>query len=203
MQDLPLEYRGTVYSAGGALPDLALCSSCQDVTDWAAAGDPGALTIGNFLKTYNPKLKGQATGTTIPLTKLGGGLNYAVSGARVRDLPGQIKRLSDKLNTAEYASLKDDWKMLVLFIGANDICECKSMTAEQFRTELTAAMQLLHGTFPKTFVSVMTIFNISGEPLAACLLHIEKAPNPFAYMQASGKSTLIESKAQSSHPDRA
>ena len=126
------------------------------------------MTIGNFLKTYNPKLKGQATGTTLPLIENGAGLNFAVSGARVRDLPGQIKRLSDKLNTAEYASLKDDWKMLVLFIGANDVCACKSMTAEQFRTELTAAMKLIHDTFPKTFVSTMTLFNISGERLAAC-----------------------------------
>eukprot|EP00730_Choanoeca_flexa_P014390 TRINITY_DN6276_c0_g1_i2.p1 TRINITY_DN6276_c0_g1~~TRINITY_DN6276_c0_g1_i2.p1 ORF type:complete len:347 (+),score=93.60 TRINITY_DN6276_c0_g1_i2:128-1168(+) len=141
MQDGPLEYRGTVYSAGG---------------------DKDALTIGNFLKTYNPDLKGQATGTTIPLTHLGKGLNFAVSGARVRDLPGQITRLRSKLNTAEYESLKDDWKYLVLFIGANDICECESMTAEQFRTDLTAALKQLHGTFPKTFVSMMTIFNISG-----------------------------------------
>ncbi|EDQ86680.1 uncharacterized protein MONBRDRAFT_38296 [Monosiga brevicollis MX1] len=140
MQDLPLEFRGTVYSAGG---------------------DPDALTIGNFLKHYNPNLKGQATGTTIPLTKEGKGLNFAVSEARVHDLPGQIERLSAKLNTSEYAGVRDEWKLLVLFIGANDICECKSMTAEAFETELTTAMDMIHANFPKTFVSMMTIFNIS------------------------------------------
>lgn len=35
------------------------------------------------------------------------------------------------------------------------------MTADSFRTELTAVMKQLHATFPKTFVATMTIFNIS------------------------------------------
>lgn len=36
------------------------------------------------------------------------------------------------------------------------------MTAAQFETQLTAAMTQIHQTFPKTFVNIMTIFNISG-----------------------------------------
>lgn len=35
------------------------------------------------------------------------------------------------------------------------------MTAEKFRTELTDALTMIHETFPKTFVNMMTIFNIS------------------------------------------
>eukprot|EP00043_Microstomoeca_roanoka_P012210 m.117465 g.117465 ORF g.117465 m.117465 type:complete len:349 (-) comp15427_c4_seq1:231-1277(-) len=141
MRDGPLEYRGTVYSTGG---------------------DDNAITIGNFLANYNPKLKGRAQGETIPLTKDGKGLNFAVSGARVRDLPGQIERMAAKIDTPEYSDIKDQWKLLTIFIGANDICECDSMTADQFRTELTAALTQARQTFPKTFVNIMTIFNISG-----------------------------------------
>lgn len=96
MKDLPLEYRGLVYSTGG---------------------DDGALTIGNFLKHYSPKLKGQCKGTTIPLTHDGKGLNLAVSGAVVRDLPGQIDKLVERLATAEYRDLSDEWKLLTIFIG--------------------------------------------------------------------------------------
>eukprot|EP00049_Salpingoeca_infusionum_P004852 m.84618 g.84618 ORF g.84618 m.84618 type:complete len:355 (+) comp12754_c0_seq1:65-1129(+) len=141
MRDGPLEYRGTVYSTGG---------------------DDGALTIGNFLKTYNPDLLGQATGETIPLTKEGKGLNFAVSEARVKDVPGQIQRMAAKMNTSEYSHLYDEWKLLTLFIGANDICECNSMTAAQFEVQLNQSLTLIQNTFPKTFVNVMTIFNISN-----------------------------------------
>lgn len=103
MQDGPLEYRGTVYSTGG---------------------DDGAFSIGNFLAHYNPNLKGRATGVTIPLTHEGKGLNFAVSGARVRDLPGQINRLAAKLNTSEYIGVKNKWKLLTVFIGVRQLPTC-------------------------------------------------------------------------------
>ena len=79
----------------------------------------------------------------------------------MRDVPGQIQRMAAKVNTSEYSDIKNKWKLLTLFIGANDICECHSMTAEQFRTQLNESLTLIHQTFPKTFVNVMTIFNIS------------------------------------------
>lgn len=139
MEDLPVEYRGLVYSTGG---------------------DADAFTLGNFLKVYNKDLKGQCTGTTVPLSR-GKGLNVAVSGAVVRDIPGQIDHLLKVMQEPEYAGLMDKWKLVTLFIGANDVCDCHRTTAEGFGQELTDALTKLEAVLPRSFVNLVTLFNIS------------------------------------------
>lgn len=62
-------------------------------------------------------------------------------------------------------------------LGANDICECRSETPDDFETKLTAVMTQLQATFPKTFVATMTIFNISGVRFPSiCLQRIVNYP---------------------------
>ena len=69
----PLEFRGDVYSTGG---------------------NRGAKTLLQYVHHYNQEVTGGCTGTTIPLTKKGKGLNFAVSGAKVQDVSDQIKWVS-------------------------------------------------------------------------------------------------------------
>ncbi len=71
--------------------------------------------------------------------------------------------LAEAFNKPEFKDLDlmNNWKLLTLFIGANDICSCHSTTPDTFRERLTDAMTQIHQTFPMTFVNVMTIFNIS------------------------------------------
>jgi len=143
MQDEPIEYRGDVYSAGG---------------------NAGSTTIGNFLKIYNSKISGTCTGNTVPMSP-GCGLNAAVSGAKVEDIPGQIDRLVRQFNTVpEFMGLKDEWKLLILFIGANNVCGCHNAgnTADQWETKLRNALSYAQQNLGRTFVSVMTLFNISN-----------------------------------------
>jgi hypothetical protein len=114
-------------------------------------------------KNYNPKLTGYSTGTTIPFDPLGDGLNMAVSGATVWDVPSQIQRMHTVLNN-KYKDRKDDWKLLTMFIGANDACGCQSARSQpdSFEGQLRRVIQYIHGNFSKTFVNVMTLFNISA-----------------------------------------
>jgi lysophospholipase L1-like esterase len=83
------------------------------------------------------------------------GLNVAVSGARVEDLPSQVERLNELLQN-EYKHVQDEWKLLTLFIGANNLCNActnsGSGNAARFEKNLRAVMQQIQTTVPKVAV---------------------------------------------------
>jgi len=127
-----------------------------------------ALTIPNFLKFYNPLLQGQSYGETTPFTK-GSNLNGAVVQSKIEDIPPQIDYLVQTLKSSEYSGVVDfnhDWKLLTLFIGANNLCVCchndSRGTPEYFETHLRSILSQIQATIPRTFVNIITIFNISG-----------------------------------------
>lgn len=138
----PVEYRGISYSTGG---------------------DDDANSLATFMQNYNPNITGMGYNTTVPLTPFCAGLNCAVSGAVVQDIPDQLKHLMNHLNTA-YLSVKYQWKVLTLFIGANNACGCthSSNQPDQYEENLRTALTYMHGNLSHTFVNVMTLFNISG-----------------------------------------
>lgn len=142
IKDLAIEYRNLVYSAGG---------------------QPGAKTLANYLKHYNPNVTGDANGTTVPLDPYGMGLNLAVSGAVIQGVPAQIKKLKNRLSTT-YLHVAGKWKLLTLLIGANDACDCHSASHQPavWEKNLRGVFNELKSSFPKTFVNVVTLFHISG-----------------------------------------
>eukprot|EP01127_Copromyxa_protea_P013991 TRINITY_DN3831_c0_g1_i1.p1 TRINITY_DN3831_c0_g1~~TRINITY_DN3831_c0_g1_i1.p1 ORF type:complete len:355 (-),score=89.42 TRINITY_DN3831_c0_g1_i1:44-1108(-) len=153
MKGLPAEYRGLVFSIGGD----------KYVSDF---GNELARTIPNFLMHYNPNLQGQSTGESIPLTQ-GTYLNGAISGAKIQGVPGQIDYLVQTAQTTykDKIDWENDWKLLTLFIGANNLCaSCKgdAGTPELFEQELDLVLAKIQKEIPKVFVNVVTIFNISG-----------------------------------------
>jgi small subunit ribosomal protein S29e/phospholipase B1 len=155
MKGLPVEYRGLVFSIGGD----------EYVSDF---GYTKAVSIPNILKVYNPDLQGQATGESIPFTK-GEYLDGAIVEAKIEDVPPQVAYLVNTLKSAEYSGLIDfenDWKLLTLFIGANNLCICchndSRGTPEYFAQNLKSILTSIQQSIPRTFVNVITIFNISG-----------------------------------------
>jgi len=140
------EWRGYVYSIGG---------------------ESDAYTIPNFLSVFNPNIQGTAQGNTWPLTK-GAWLDAGVSMARVQDVPDQITYLVNTMKS-EYASsinFEEDWKLLTIFIGANNLCgACRGdsdSTPEYFEEHLRAVLTQVEQQIPRVFVNLITIFNISG-----------------------------------------
>lgn len=141
-----LEYRGRVYSIGGV----------KDQT-----------TIPNWLRHYSKDLQGDALGDSKPMTK-GKWLDAGVSMAKIEDILPQVDYLVQTMKT-EYAKTIDfenDWKLLTLFIGANDLCmSCKNSSHANpavFESSLRNALDKIHTEIPRVFVNVLTIFNISG-----------------------------------------
>jgi lysophospholipase L1-like esterase len=143
VKDLPVEYRGDVYSTGG---------------------DSDSQSVGFMLqKNYNPNLIGQAWHGSVPLDPFCVGLNCAISGGVVADIPIEVDMAVHHLK-GTFKNASDVWKLATLFIGANDACGCTSPNSSpyQWETKMRAALGAMHMQLPKTFVNVMTLFNISG-----------------------------------------
>ncbi len=86
----------------------------------------------------------------------------------VQDVPPQIQYLVTTLQT-EYSQTVDfenDWKLLTLLIGANDLCVCcdgrQTSIPIVWQSNLRSVLQLIQQSIPRVFVNLVTIFNISG-----------------------------------------
>ncbi|KAG0043536.1 hypothetical protein BGZ83_011287 [Gryganskiella cystojenkinii] len=165
-----LEFRGKVFSGGG---------------------DGGEYTLGNFLRTYTDDIKGSPSGVTLPLAH-GKGLNTAVSGAIAQTLPSQINRLRRQFSRGgHYRRYKKEWKLVTVFIGANNLCAACSSSdkipevanPEEYGAALKLALQDLKNSIGPAFVNLVGIFDVTlvydqsrGYPY--CEMLFDKIPIP-------------------------
>jgi len=135
---------------------------------FSIGGADGAITLPNLLMLAGAtNLTGMATTWTWPLVK-GAWLDAGVSMAKVENCPDQVDYLVNTLKTT-YAGQVDfynDWKLLTLFIGANNICgACQGRSNSKpafFGAHLDQVLSQIHASIPRVFVNLVTIFNISG-----------------------------------------
>ena len=85
---------------------------------WSMGGDSDATTMPNFIREFNANLKGYSVGTGKEGSS-NAGYNFAVSGAVASDLLEQANNLVSKIKSD---NLDDEWKVITLFIGGNDLC---------------------------------------------------------------------------------
>lgn len=168
------EFRGVAFAAGG-------------VGTWR-----DYLTLPNILKQFNPYLYGFSSG----ITKVGKqrpedvkkvGLNLAISGSETDDVIEQAHRLVDKMFNDPKINVYEDWKMITIFIGHNDICghacdgfkyyEDKEVSSKSYRRNMQRILDILHKHLPRTFVNLMPagdlgeFFDIKNKPLACNAIH--------------------------------
>ncbi len=106
--ELLLEYRGLAFSIGGD----------KDINT--------ILTVPNILKEFSNNLTGFSTGKTRLYDHNGDNLNRAISGSQAFNLLEQAKKLTQMVFNSNEIDFWNDWKLVTVFIGANDICEsCK------------------------------------------------------------------------------
>jgi len=135
------EYRGNSFPIGGKNPYLDF------------------VTVPNILKLYNPNVKGFAIGEGNE-GSANSVLNVAVSGARSYDLPSQINVLETRMRALPGIDFNNDWKLVSIFIGGNDLCDyCTDTTKNSpanFQSNLEVALDSLKARFPKLFVNLIS-----------------------------------------------
>ncbi|KAF3849713.1 hypothetical protein F7725_019432 [Dissostichus mawsoni] len=108
---IPIEFRHVSWSIGGF-------GSFESV-----------ITLANILKLFNPTLLGAAPGKTVHGMQAHiseTGFNLAVTGHNTFNLPSQTRHLIDTLRGYKGLNFEEDWKLLTILMGMNDICDyCK------------------------------------------------------------------------------
>ncbi|CAJ0586893.1 unnamed protein product, partial [Mesorhabditis spiculigera] len=146
-----LQYRGLCFHGGGQ----------TNLSD--------QITIPNILRKFNPNLQGYAVGTGSENVWEKAKLNTGIPGAQSGGLLTQAETLINKMKAHSEINFKNDWKLVNLFIGGNDLCAyCDDVyhnassphSAEDFRDNIKAAVKMLKDNMPRTIVSVTGMFNM-------------------------------------------
>ncbi|XP_034051102.1 phospholipase B1, membrane-associated [Thalassophryne amazonica] len=141
---LRTEYRGVSWSIGG---DKTL----ETVT-----------TLPNILKKFNPSIKGMSKGQG----KWQTGFNMAASGAKISKIPEQVRRLIDAMKKDTTVDFDNDWKLVTLFIGGNDLCQyCNdraSLSPQNYSYHMMTSLDILYKEVPRMIVNVLEILEIEG-----------------------------------------
>ncbi|CAJ0577308.1 unnamed protein product, partial [Mesorhabditis spiculigera] len=141
-----LQYRGLAFMAGG---DKSLEQH---------------VTIPNILKKYNPKLYGYSLGIGGQMVWEVAQFNLAYPGANAKDLPDQAKDLVARMKAhSDVIDMANDWKLLNIFIGGNDICGlCRhpDYAPSNCVAEIHQAVQYIQDNVPRVIVNLMSMLHL-------------------------------------------
>uniref|UniRef100_H0XDI7 Phospholipase B1, membrane-associated n=1 Tax=Otolemur garnettii TaxID=30611 RepID=H0XDI7_OTOGA len=133
---------------------------------WSVGGDQNistVTTLANILREFNPSLKGFSTGKGKENSR-GAFLNQAVAGNKAEHLPAQARRLVDLMKNDTRIHFQEDWKIITLFIGGNDLCDfCKDPvhhSPQNFTDNIRKALDILHAEVPRAFVNLVKVLQI-------------------------------------------
>jgi phospholipase B1, membrane-associated len=165
---LVLESRGRPFSIGGA-------ETLEQ-----------RVTLPNLLKKFNPNLIGFSQGSNFPLTPVDQqGLNVAVSGAIALNMTEQAIKLVARIKADPRIDIQKDWKLITLFVGANDLCaSCINkafFSPSNYVAFIKSSLDILYKELPRTFVNVLapvdvTIAKSLNKGLVCSYLHQFQCP---------------------------
>ncbi|KAK9721464.1 GDSL-like Lipase/Acylhydrolase [Popillia japonica] len=118
-------------------------------------------STGTILKEFNPRLTGYSTGTGEFLSP-SARLNVAFPVSADADALRQAKILVKKIREDPDINFGDDWKMVTIFFGANDLCSAQCYDKEKasplsHANKLKAALDYLQEYLPRTFVNLIPV----------------------------------------------
>ncbi|KAI9259803.1 SGNH hydrolase-type esterase domain-containing protein [Helicostylum pulchrum] len=173
---------GLDYEAGSGALNLSLISEYRG-NSYAIGGDTNAVTLANFMKKYNPTVKGASVLSHLasichgplcgfPITAyrpLKDNLNAGQSGAIAMNLNYELDYLIPRMKSYIFStSYKNDWKMITIQIGSNDQCaSCDSSLAEYVSPDaygqyVEAAINRIKKEVPKVVINLLGTFKVSG-----------------------------------------
>ncbi|XP_062863789.1 phospholipase B1, membrane-associated [Trichomycterus rosablanca] len=107
------------------------------------------------------------------------GFNLAVTGHNTVNFSEQTRHMIDTFKTYPGLNFEEDWKLVTILIGMNDICDyCKDrklFTPENFIKYLTGSLDLMMKEVPRLIVNVVQIFTMKplrdvSKPSLGCQL---------------------------------
>lgn len=191
-----LEYRGQSFSMGGDTDAISLANFLSYFGSNSGDGDDEKIFLPFSSSVFKSYLSsgaispvGSSRGKRYLRMCLGGwcppsrwlynnkidGLNAAISGSESDALDIQIGYILNEIssNYQQQISIKEDWKLVTIFIGINDICnsECEvdfPSSPEKvghpmfYKNQILKAIQRLRESLPRTIVNLVQLFDVSS-----------------------------------------
>lgn len=119
------------------------------------------LTLPNILKEFNKNLTGYSTGTGEFLSHHAQ-MNVAYPVAADSDALRQAKILVKKMKMDKSIDMQNDWKMITMFFGANDLCSAQCFDRNEasprnHAKKLMVALDYMQDNLPRTFVNLIPV----------------------------------------------
>ncbi|XP_044023166.1 phospholipase B1, membrane-associated isoform X2 [Siniperca chuatsi] len=151
---------------GAKADNLLLVINQYRGLSWSIGGDENITTVTtlpNILREFNPSLTGFSEGIgNVDSPKAF--LNQAVAGAKSGDMARQVRILVDKMKNDSRIDFHNDWKVITMFIGGNDICDfCTDSVFFSPRNvvgRIRQALDILHSEVPRAIVNLVELLNI-------------------------------------------
>ncbi|KAG8235662.1 hypothetical protein J437_LFUL016035 [Ladona fulva] len=121
------------------------------------------ITLPNIIKNFNPNLTGYSIGRG-DFYSHNAQLNVAVPAALDDDVLDQVKMFIKKMSYNRRINFKNDWKLLSIFIGHNDICsyQCfdrRKHSPAAHKLNLQKALDYLYQNVPRLFVNLIPLLD--------------------------------------------
>lgn len=143
-----IENRGEVFTIGG---DYTL--------------DAGVITLTNFFRGFNPDVKGYSVCQSTRDNVARSWLNVAEPGGDNRDMPTQSNMIVERMRNDERIDYDNDWKLISLFVGGNDLCgSCDNWdrySPEAYEAKFREAIDILFNNTPRAIVNLIAMFDVT------------------------------------------
>ncbi|XP_078664456.1 phospholipase B1, membrane-associated-like [Branchiostoma floridae x Branchiostoma belcheri] len=158
----------SITAANGALASnvLEVLTEYRGAS-WSIGGDgslESTVTLANIIKKFNPNVKGFSMGTG-DVFSIGSKFNVAYPGKEAIDMPGQADDLITRLQNSADVDYENDWKVITLFIGGNDLCaycDDKNLRSPaNYQGYIRQALDKLHAQVPRAYVNLVNMLDIA------------------------------------------
>ncbi|XP_073784669.1 phospholipase B1, membrane-associated isoform X1 [Danio rerio] len=144
---------------------------------WCIGGDKNLssiTTLPNILKEFNPSINGYSVGKGDE-DSAQSFLNQAVPGAKADDMVKQAHAVVKRMKEDSRIDFENDWKIITVFIGGNDLCahcsDTRYYSSDNIVKYIREALDILHNEVPRALVNLVELLDIV--PLRA--LHKDKS----------------------------
>uniref|UniRef100_A0A8C3SBS1 Phospholipase B1 n=1 Tax=Chelydra serpentina TaxID=8475 RepID=A0A8C3SBS1_CHESE len=166
VHSLPFPWYQAGNGAGSKPNDVLDVLTQYRGLSWSVGGDENITTVttlANILREFNPSLRGYSIGKGNQDSS-NAFLNQAVAGDRSENVPSQARKLVDLMKNDTRINFQEDWKLITLFIGGNDLCNfCNDpvhFSPDNFTNNIKIALDILHREVPRAFVNLVTVLYI-------------------------------------------
>ncbi|CAB1343107.1 unnamed protein product [Coregonus sp. 'balchen'] len=152
---------GNGVGSGSSVNNLLDVQTQYRGLSWSIGGDENLTTVTtlpNILREFNPFLTGYSVAKGKEHTPQAF-LNQAVAGEKAKDIPDQVRALVARMKNDSRVNFQEDWKVITLFIGGNDMCEyCYNSlfySTDNYVHHIRESLDYLHKQVPRALVNLV------------------------------------------------